>query len=130
MWCNLGPFFSFISLKDCSMVTVQLLVAHWLPPTSSVHVTYVLVITRMTLQNDTYAQEKCISDRNSSSAFAPPSCSTLSCSVYIGYYFLASTTIKRQHISSSIAVNFVVCNQIKIYKIKILKNSIKFKYLM
>lgn len=111
MWCNFGPFFSLFSLKDCSMAAAQWPVAHWLTPTSSFHVTCALAITRMTLQNDTYAQEKCVTDRNSGSAFALYCCSTLSCSVCIGCYFLASTTIERQHITSSIAINFVVYKQ-------------------
>lgn len=106
-----GLFFPLFSLKDCSMAAAQWPVARWLTATSSVHVTYALVITRMTLQNGTYAQEKCVTDRNSSSAFALHCCSTLSYSVCIGCYFLASTTIKRQHITSSIAANYVVYKQ-------------------
>lgn len=86
MWEYVQPraFFSFFSLNDCSMAPAQWPVVRRLTPTSSVHVTYALVITRMTLQNYTYAQEKCVTDRNSSSAFALHCCFALSCSVCIG----------------------------------------------
>lgn len=109
----------FFSLKDCvRWPPPSGRWPLWLAPTSSVHVTCALVITRMTLQNDTYAQEKCVTDRNSSSAFALHCCSTLSCSVCIRCcLFLTSTTIERQRITSSTAVNFVVYKQNKIIKL-------------
>lgn len=80
-------------LKDCCMATAQW-PADWLTPTSSVHVTYALVIARMTLQNDTYAQEKCVTDRNSSGASALD-CLLPTVNVCIGRYFLASPAFER-----------------------------------